>query len=161
MRWRCEQIIGWVGDMPREGAIIIANLALLCIECPKCGRTGQYRIDRLVCSVQDRREAVRLVGRDDRRLPTGKKLNDMCDARCPDLAKVGKKCYRVARAVAANRVSGGIRAIWRAFSLPSVLSSRYAETAAAAVLDGRSQLNPKASGRDISSARHVRLWPDF
>ena len=41
----------------------------------------------------------------------------------------------------------------------SVLSSRSAETAAAAALDGRSQSNLKASGRHISSAHHVHSGP--
>jgi hypothetical protein len=38
--------------MPREGAIIfgdlIGKLALLRIECPKCGRVGRYRVADLV-----------------------------------------------------------------------------------------------------------------
>jgi hypothetical protein len=42
---------GWL-LMPREGAItfrdIVGKLAILRIECDKCGRSGQYRVDRLI-----------------------------------------------------------------------------------------------------------------
>ena len=38
--------------MPREGAIIfralIGKLDVLTVECDKCGRSGQYRVDRLI-----------------------------------------------------------------------------------------------------------------
>jgi hypothetical protein len=38
--------------MPREGAItfrdIVGKLAVLRITCDKCGRSGQYHVDRLI-----------------------------------------------------------------------------------------------------------------
>jgi hypothetical protein len=38
--------------MPREGAIIfrdlVGKLEVLRVECDKCGRKGQYRLDRLI-----------------------------------------------------------------------------------------------------------------
>jgi hypothetical protein len=38
--------------MPRDGAIkfhdLIGKLSVLRIECEKCGRSGQYRLDRLI-----------------------------------------------------------------------------------------------------------------
>ena len=38
--------------MPRDGAIIfrdiVGKLAVLRITCDKCGRSGQYRVDRLI-----------------------------------------------------------------------------------------------------------------
>jgi hypothetical protein len=38
--------------MPREGAItfrdIVGKLTVLRITCDKCGRSGQYRVDRLI-----------------------------------------------------------------------------------------------------------------
>ena len=41
--------------MPRDGAIIfrdiVGKLAVLRITCDKCGRSGQYHVDRLVTRV--------------------------------------------------------------------------------------------------------------
>jgi hypothetical protein len=38
--------------MPREGAIIfrdlVGKLEVLHVECAKCGRSGRYRLDRLI-----------------------------------------------------------------------------------------------------------------
>ena len=38
--------------MPRDGAItfrdIVGKLTVLRITCDKCGRSGQYRVDRLI-----------------------------------------------------------------------------------------------------------------
>jgi hypothetical protein len=43
---------GAAGSMPRDGAItfrdIVGKLAVLRITCDKCGRSGQYRVDRLI-----------------------------------------------------------------------------------------------------------------
>ena len=51
--------------MPRDGAIIfrdiVGKLAVLRITCDKCGRSGQYRVDRLIMRYGDRRQAVRVV----------------------------------------------------------------------------------------------------
>jgi len=42
--------------MPRDGAIIfrdiVGKLAVLRITCDKCGRSGQYRVDRLVMALR-------------------------------------------------------------------------------------------------------------
>ena len=41
--------------MPRDGAItfrdIVGKLAVLRITCDKCGRSGQYRVDRLIMRI--------------------------------------------------------------------------------------------------------------
>jgi hypothetical protein len=80
--------------MPRDGSLtpadLIGKLAILRVECEKCGRSGQYRVDRL----------LRQLGRDAKltdwlgditadcphKLRPG--YSDPCGARCPDLPKV-------------------------------------------------------------------------
>jgi hypothetical protein len=50
--------------MPREGAIkfrdIVGKLTVLRITCDKCGRSGQYRVDRLILRYGIRRDNGRL-----------------------------------------------------------------------------------------------------
>jgi hypothetical protein len=76
--------------MPREGAIIFRDLAVLRIECEKCARSGQYRLDRLImCYGIDAKffEWSDEITADCPR-KQAKNLNDQCSARCPDLSKV-------------------------------------------------------------------------
>jgi len=53
--------------MPRDGAIIfgdlIGKLDLLRVECPKCGRSGRYRLADLLMRYWPERKGVRLHGR--------------------------------------------------------------------------------------------------
>jgi hypothetical protein len=84
---------GWL-LMPREGAItfrdIVGKLAILRIECDKCGRSGQYRVDRLIAryGVDGKLfEWSDAITADCPRKQVGN-LNDICGAKCPDLPKV-------------------------------------------------------------------------
>jgi hypothetical protein len=80
--------------MPRDGAIIFADivgkLEILRIECPVCGRRGQYRVDRLV----ERYGLNEKINRwsDDVTADCPRKIarnhNDPCGAIRPDLPKV-------------------------------------------------------------------------
>jgi hypothetical protein len=80
--------------MPRDGAIIfsdlIGKLDVLRIECPKCGRSGRYRLADLISrygrdeklfafTVDVTENCARKQARDD---------YDPCGALCPDLPKV-------------------------------------------------------------------------
>jgi len=80
--------------MPRDGAIIfgdlIGKLDMLRIECPKCGRSGRYRLADLLMR----------YGRDEKVFVFTKNVttncarkqarsdSDPCAAICPDLPKV-------------------------------------------------------------------------
>ena len=80
--------------MARDGSLtpadLIGKLDILRVECPKCGRAGQYRVDRL----------VREIGRDGKLTDWLSKIagdcprkrannySDACGASCPDLPKV-------------------------------------------------------------------------
>ena len=80
--------------MPRDGAIIFWRLGrqagLLRITCHKCGRSGQYRVDRLImrygidAKLFDWSDEITA---DCPRRHSGN-LYDQCGARCPDLSKV-------------------------------------------------------------------------
>jgi hypothetical protein len=80
--------------MPLDGAIIFGDLIdkldVLRIECPKCGRSGRYRIadllmrygrdEKLVAFTDDvTANCARRQARSD---------SDPCGAICPDLARV-------------------------------------------------------------------------
>ena len=78
--------------MPRDGAItfrdIVGKLHVLRITCDKCGRSGQYRVDRLILRYgidaklfdwEPDADCPRKVARNE---------HDPCGARCPDLSKV-------------------------------------------------------------------------
>jgi hypothetical protein len=80
--------------MPRDGAIIfsdlIGKLDVLRIECPKCGRSGRYRLadpiswygrdEKLFAFTEDvTANCLRKQARSD---------SDPCGAICPDLPKV-------------------------------------------------------------------------
>jgi hypothetical protein len=77
--------------MPREGAItfrdIVGKLTVLWVECDKCGRFGQYQVDRLVARYGIDAKLVDWTDEITADCPRkhAKNLNDMCGARCPDL----------------------------------------------------------------------------
>jgi hypothetical protein len=80
--------------MPREGAIIfsdlIGKLDLLRVECPKCGRSGRYRLADLIMRY-GRDEKVFAFTDDVTANCTRKRARrdrDPCGAICPDLPKV-------------------------------------------------------------------------
>jgi len=85
---------GRVVVMPREGAItfrdIVGKLTVLRITCDKCGRSGQYRVDRLILRYGI--DAKLFDWSDEITADCPRKqannLNDTCGARCPDLPKV-------------------------------------------------------------------------
>jgi hypothetical protein len=80
--------------MPGEGAIIFADLIgkldVLRIECAKCGRSGRYRVGRLVQRYG--RQAKLFDWSDDLTADCPRKVAgnaaDPCGALCPDLPKV-------------------------------------------------------------------------
>jgi hypothetical protein len=84
----------WASVMPREGAItfrdIVGKLAVLRITCDKCGRSGQYRVDRLI--VRYGIDAKLFDWSDEITADCPRKMarneHDSCGARCPDLSKV-------------------------------------------------------------------------
>jgi hypothetical protein len=79
--------------MPRDGAItfrdIAGKLVVLRITCDKCGRSGQYRVDRLIgrhgidAKLFDWSDEITA----DCPRRQARNLNDQCGARCPDLPK--------------------------------------------------------------------------
>ena len=80
--------------IPREGAItfrdLVGKLIVLRIECEKCGRSGQYRLDRLImrygidAKLFDWSDEITA----DCAGKQAQNLNDQCGARCPDEPKV-------------------------------------------------------------------------
>ena len=80
--------------MPREGAItfrdIVGKLTVLRITCDKCGRSGQYRVDRLImrygmdAKLFDWSDEITA----DYTRKKARNLNDQCGAQCADLSKV-------------------------------------------------------------------------
>jgi hypothetical protein len=80
--------------MPREGAIIfrdvVGKLDVLRVECDKCGRSGQYRFDRLImrygidAKLFDWSDEITA----DCPQKQARNLSDQCDAKCPDLSTV-------------------------------------------------------------------------
>jgi hypothetical protein len=83
-----------IRDMPRDGSLIsrdlIDKLAVLRVECDKCGPSGRYRVTTLAKSIGwDGKLTDWLYGltKDcSRKQSPG--LSDPCAARCPDLPKV-------------------------------------------------------------------------
>ena len=77
--------------LPAHGAItfgeLVGQLGRLRIDCPKCGRSGQYRLAVLIAKYgRDQKLSTwidKLTADCPRRL--AKKANDPCDAHCPDL----------------------------------------------------------------------------
>jgi len=100
--------------MPRDGAItfrdIVGKLTVLRITCDKCGRSGQYRVDRLItrygidAKLFDWSDEITA----DCPRRQAKNLNDQCGARCPDLSKV------VSRPSPAGlwRARGRVNSLW-------------------------------------------------
>ena len=80
--------------MPRDGAItfrdIVGKLTVLRITCDKCGRSGQYRVDRLIMRYGIDAKLFDWLDEITADCPRkqAKNLNDQCGARCPDLPKV-------------------------------------------------------------------------
>jgi hypothetical protein len=80
--------------MPRDGAIIfsdlIGKLDMLRIECAKCGRSGEYKLARLIARYG--RDGKLFMWTDELTADCPRKLagntNDPCGAICPDLPKV-------------------------------------------------------------------------
>jgi hypothetical protein len=79
---------------PRDGAItfrdIVGKLAVLRITCDKRGRSGQYRVDRLIMRYGIDAKLFEWsdeITGDCPRKQT-RNLNYQCAARCPDLSKV-------------------------------------------------------------------------
>jgi hypothetical protein len=63
---------------------------MVLITCDKCGRSGQYRVDRVIvrygidAKLFDWSDEITA----DRQRKQARSLNDQCGARCPDLLKV-------------------------------------------------------------------------
>ena len=78
--------------MPRDGAIIFRDIvgkpAGLRITCDKCGRSGQYRVDRLILRYGIDAKLFDWEPEADCPRRHSKNLYDQCGARCPDLSKV-------------------------------------------------------------------------
>jgi hypothetical protein len=78
--------------MPRDVTFrdIVGKLTVLRITCDKCGRSGQYRVDRLIvrygidAKLFDWSDEITA----DCPRKRAKNLNDQCAARCPDLSMV-------------------------------------------------------------------------
>jgi hypothetical protein len=77
--------------MPRDGSItprdLIGKLDVLRVECTKCDRRGQYRVDQLyVRHGPDAKltDWLYALTRDCPRRRAGN-VSDACGARCPDL----------------------------------------------------------------------------
>jgi hypothetical protein len=77
-------------DHPDRFRDIVGKLAVLRITCDKCGRSGQYRGDRLFmrysidAKLFDRSNELTA----DYPRKQANDLNDICGARCLDLSKV-------------------------------------------------------------------------
>jgi len=78
--------------MPRDGAIIFRDiagkLAVLRVECDKCGRRGCYRVDRLIMRYGIDAKLFEFVPEANCPRKIARNDYDPCGARCPDLAKV-------------------------------------------------------------------------
>ena len=75
--------------MPRDGATIFRDIVgKLRVECDKCGRKGQYRVDHLIEQYGIDAKLFDSEPEADCPRKQAKNLNDICGARCPDLSKV-------------------------------------------------------------------------
>jgi len=80
--------------MPRDGAIIFSDLVgkldVLRIECAECGRSGKYRLARLIARYG--RDEKLFTWTDEitanRPRKQARSDSDPCGAICPDLPKV-------------------------------------------------------------------------
>jgi hypothetical protein len=69
---------------------LVGKLAVLRIECEKCGRSSQYRLDRLIMRYGIDAKLLDWLDEITADCPRkqAKGLKDQCGARCPDLSKV-------------------------------------------------------------------------
>jgi hypothetical protein len=78
--------------MPRDGAIIfrdlVGKLEVLHLVCDKCGRRGQYRLDRLIARYGLDAKLFDWEPEADCPRKLAQNFYDQCGARCPDLSKV-------------------------------------------------------------------------
>ena len=80
--------------MPRDGAItfrdIFDKLDVITVQCDKCGRFGQYPVDRLIMRYGIDAKLFDWSDEITADCPRrhSKNLYDHCGARCPDLSKV-------------------------------------------------------------------------
>ena len=80
--------------MPRDGAIIfrdiVGKLAVLRITCDKCGRSGQYDVDRLIMRYGIDVKLFEWSDEVTADCPRkqARNFNGQCGARRPDLSKV-------------------------------------------------------------------------
>ena len=78
--------------MPRDGAItfrdIVGKWAVLRITCDKCGRSRQYRVDRLIMRYDLDAKLLKFEPEVDCPRKMARNEHDPCGARCPDLSKV-------------------------------------------------------------------------
>ena len=80
--------------MPRDGSItprdLLGKVDVLAVECSKCGRSGRYRVARLAKAIGADGKLTDwlcdLTADCPRRLADN--ASDVCDACCPDLAKI-------------------------------------------------------------------------
>jgi hypothetical protein len=87
--------------MPRDGAIIfgdlIGKLDVLYVHCPKCSRTGRYRVQHLI---EERGGNAKVINwLDEITADCPKKIahnmNDPCGARCPICRECRKSHFEV------------------------------------------------------------------
>jgi hypothetical protein len=69
---------------------IVGKLTVLRITCDKCGRSGRYRVDRLIMRYGIDAKLFDWSNEITADCPRkqANNLNDICGARCPDLWKV-------------------------------------------------------------------------
>lgn len=80
--------------MPHANATTFADLAgkldVLRVACAKCGRAGQYRLDRLIEQHGADGTVIDFLAEISADCPRRQigKISDLCGAACPDLPKV-------------------------------------------------------------------------
>jgi len=74
----------------RRGHIrdIAGKLAVLRVTCDKCGRSGEYRVDRLIMRYGLDAKLFEWEPEVDCLPKVARNEHDPCGARCPDLSKV-------------------------------------------------------------------------
>ncbi len=75
-----------------DGSIIfgdlIGKLDLLRVECPKCGRRGQYKLPLLVAQYGRNEKLFTFIDEIAADCPRKERPSDPCAVQCPDLPKV-------------------------------------------------------------------------
>jgi hypothetical protein len=80
--------------MPRSGSVTLGEIAgrleMLRVECPKCGRAGQYRVMRLMKECGPGTLMPELLAKISGDCPKRQagELHDPCRARMPDLGRL-------------------------------------------------------------------------